>query len=79
GTGWWFGSGPGSLVAVPEVAGMPFDEASGLLAQHSLVASPGEDFSRDVAAGLVIRTDPDTGDRVDRDSIVTVVISQGPA
>lgn len=79
GTGWWFGSGPGSLVAVPEVSGMPFDEASGLLAQHSLVASPGEDFSRDVAAGLAIRTDPATGDRVERDSIVTVVISQGPA
>lgn len=79
GTGWWFGSGPGSLVAVPEVSGMSLEEAGALLAEHSLVAAPGQDFSRDVAAGLAIRTDPASGDRVERDSTVTVVISQGPA
>lgn len=79
GAGWWFGTGPGSLVAVPDVAGQSFDEASGTLAAQSLVAVPGEDYSRDVAAGLAIRTEPGTGERLDKDSQVTVVISLGPA
>lgn len=79
GTGWWFGSGPGSLVAVPDVTGSSLDEATTALAAQSLVAVPGEDYSRDVAAGLAIRTEPGTGERVEKDSRVTVVISLGPA
>lgn len=79
GTGWWFGSGPGSLVAVPDVTGSSLDEATTALAAQSLIAVPGEDYSRDVAAGLAIRTEPGTGERVEKDSQVTVVISLGPA
>ncbi|MEZ5187894.1 MAG: Stk1 family PASTA domain-containing Ser/Thr kinase [Microbacterium sp.] len=79
GTGWWFGSGPGSLVAVPDVTASSLDEATTALAAQSLVAVPGEDYSRDVAAGLAIRTEPGTGERVEKDSQVTVVISLGPA
>ena len=79
GVGWWFGSGPGSMVAVPDVTGTSIEDATGILAEQSLVAVPAEDYSRDVAAGLVIRTDPEPGSRVDQDSSVTVVISLGPA
>lgn len=79
GAGWWFGSGPGSLVAVPDVTGQSFDEAANALRAQSLVAAPGEDYSRDVAAGLAIRTEPGIGERVEKDSAVTVVISLGPA
>lgn len=79
GAGWWFGSGPGSLVAVPDVTGQSFDEAASALRAQSLVAAPGEDYSRDVAAGLAIRTEPGIGERVEKDSAVTVVISLGPA
>ncbi|WP_431803950.1 Stk1 family PASTA domain-containing Ser/Thr kinase [Microbacterium sp. bgisy203] len=79
GAGWWFGSGPGSLVAVPDVTGATIEEATGILAEHTLVAVRGEENSRDVAAGLTIRTDPESGARVDRDASVTVVISLGPA
>ncbi len=79
GAGWWFGSGPGSLVAVPDVAGKTLEEATGVLAAKNLVAVPGQDYSRDVAAGLAIRTDPDTGTRLDKNAEVTVVISLGPA
>ncbi|PZU48277.1 MAG: Stk1 family PASTA domain-containing Ser/Thr kinase [Microbacterium sp.] len=77
--GWWFGSGPGSLVAVPDVAGKSFEEASGILAAESLVAARGEDYSRDVPLGQVVRTEPGVGERVDKESTVTVVISLGPA
>ncbi|WP_298942890.1 Stk1 family PASTA domain-containing Ser/Thr kinase [uncultured Microbacterium sp.] len=79
GAGWWFGSGPGSLVAVADVSGRSIEEASALLAEQSLVAVPGQDYSRDVPTGQAIGTDPPAGSRVDKDSEVTVIISLGPA
>jgi len=79
GTGWWFGSGPGSLVAVPDVTGSTFEDAAATLAEQSLSAVPGQDYSRDVEEGLAIRTEPGSGTRLDKDSEVTVVISLGPA
>lgn len=79
GTGWWFGSGPGSLVAVPDVSGGTFAAAQERLAQDSLIAVQREENSLDVAAGTVIRTDPPSGTRVDRDAEVLVIVSLGPA
>lgn len=79
GTGWWFGSGPGSLVAVPDVSGATFAAAQERLAQDSLIAVQREENSLDVAAGTVIRTDPPSGTRVDRDAEVLVIVSLGPA
>ncbi|WP_448388724.1 Stk1 family PASTA domain-containing Ser/Thr kinase [Microbacterium aurum] len=78
GAGWWFGSGPGSLVMVPDVTGSTIEEATGILAEHALVAVPGQDYSRDVPLGQAIRTDPEAGARVAKDAQVTVVISLGP-
>ncbi|GGH40458.1 Stk1 family PASTA domain-containing Ser/Thr kinase [Microbacterium album] len=77
--GWWFGSGPGSLVAVPEVTGRSFVEARDLLAEVELVAREMQESSLEVPAGMVIRSDPGAGDRVDKGSEVTVVTSSGPA
>ncbi|MBN9215959.1 MAG: serine/threonine protein kinase [Microbacterium sp. SCN 70-200] len=79
GAGWWFGSGPGSLVAVADVTGKTIDEAQGILAAQSLIAVPGEENSREVPTGQAIRTEPGAGTRVDKNSEVTVVISLGPA
>ncbi|GAA1641199.1 Stk1 family PASTA domain-containing Ser/Thr kinase [Microbacterium flavum] len=79
GAGWWFGSGPGSLVAVPDVAGQSLEDATLTLAAEGLVALPGEDNSRDIAVGQAIRTDPDAGTRVEKNAEITVVISLGPA
>jgi serine/threonine-protein kinase len=78
GAGWWFGSGPGSLVVVPSVTGT-FADAQARLLQDTLVAVQREEHSLDVAAGQVIRTDPGAGDRVDRETSVDVYISLGPA
>ncbi|MEW2011560.1 MULTISPECIES: Stk1 family PASTA domain-containing Ser/Thr kinase [Microbacterium] len=77
--GWWFGSGPGSLVAVPTVVGMSFDDAEDLLAENTLVARRSDVHSLEVPAGEAIGTDPGTGEFVDRDTPVTVQISAGPA
>ncbi|KXC06970.1 Stk1 family PASTA domain-containing Ser/Thr kinase [Microbacterium hominis] len=79
GAGWWFGSGPGSLVGVPDVSGSSLDEATSQLAELGLSAVPAQDFSRDVPIDAVIRTDPGAGTRVDKNSAVTVVVSLGPA
>jgi serine/threonine-protein kinase len=79
GLGWWFGSGPGSLVAVADVTGKTFDEASEILAADSLVAVQQGENSLEVAAGQVIRTNPPQGTRVDKDSEINVFVSLGPA
>ncbi|WOQ70455.1 Stk1 family PASTA domain-containing Ser/Thr kinase [Microbacterium limosum] len=79
GAGWWFGSGPGSLVAVADVSGLTYEEAAARLAQDTLVATQAEgEYTRDVPPGQVIRTDPAAGDRVDKDTEVAVVLSLGP-
>lgn len=79
GLGWWFGSGPGSMVPVADVSGMTFEEAAAELEQDTLVAVRQDANSLDVPVGHVISTDPSPGIRVERDSEVTVVVSLGPA
>ncbi|MGY1551937.1 Stk1 family PASTA domain-containing Ser/Thr kinase [Microbacterium sp. A588] len=78
GVGWWFGSGPGSLVAVPSVAGKTLEQATALLADEELVAVPGERSSVEVPAGTVIDSDPGAGERLDKGASVTVFVSTGP-
>jgi eukaryotic-like serine/threonine-protein kinase len=77
-TGWWFGSGPGSLVVVPTVQGLTFPDAESALGEQSLAAVPEEVYSLDVPVGQALGTAPEAGVRVDRDSTVTVQISLGP-
>lgn len=79
GVGWWFGSGPGSLVAVPDVAQRTYAEAESLLAEQSLRAQPQEVTDFDIPAGTTIRTEPAVGTRIDKDALVTVFVSVGPA
>jgi beta-lactam-binding protein with PASTA domain/tRNA A-37 threonylcarbamoyl transferase component Bud32 len=79
GLGWWFGSGPGSMVAVADVSGLTFADAQARLAEDSLVAVQQGQTSLDVEAGLAIGTDPRWGTRVDREAEITVLISLGPA
>jgi beta-lactam-binding protein with PASTA domain/tRNA A-37 threonylcarbamoyl transferase component Bud32 len=79
GAGWWFGSGPGSMVLVADVTGGTFAEAKDRLAADTLVAVEKSETSLEVAAGEVIRTDPGSGTRVEQDSTVDVYVSLGPA
>ena len=79
GVGWWFGSGPGSLVAVPAVAGSSYDEAAAALVADGFVPKRVDASSTDVEAGLVIETDPRSGERIEPESTVQVMVSTGPA
>lgn len=79
GVGWWFGSGPGSLVPVPDVAGQSYEAAASALTAEGFVPVKTEEFSIDVDAGLALRTEPGDGERLEKGAAVTVVVSAGPA
>lgn len=78
GAGWWFGQGPGSTVAVPEVAGLDMAAAQQLLEEATLVVEPYECSSLEIEAGLAALTEPSSGTRVDRGSTVRLCQSTGP-
>ncbi|MBY6062332.1 Stk1 family PASTA domain-containing Ser/Thr kinase [Microbacterium esteraromaticum] len=79
GVGWWFGSGPGSLVGVPSVAGMSYDDAAAVVTAEGLIPERTDKSSVDVDEGDVIESRPGAGERVEQDSTVTLVVSSGPA
>jgi eukaryotic-like serine/threonine-protein kinase len=65
-------------VEVPDVVGEPADEATTILADAGLVPVASEEYDEDVAAGLVLSTDPAAGAVLDETSEVTLVVSRGP-
>ena len=78
GTGWYFGSGPGSLIAVPQLVSASPEDAAGQLTELGLEAKLGTQYSGTIAAGLVASTDPGASARVAKGSTVTLRVSQGP-
>ena len=79
GAGWWFGAGPGSQVAVPDVAGQDPAAATSVLQEADfVVGEDAADWSVEVPAGQVIGTDPGSASRLQKGSTVSLVVSQGP-
>ena len=76
--GWWWGQGPGSRVAIPEVAGSELASAQLSLEELSLVVSVIDCASLEVGPGLASSTEPAAGTRVDRGSQVQLCRSTGP-
>ncbi|MCO7272146.1 Stk1 family PASTA domain-containing Ser/Thr kinase [Cellulosimicrobium cellulans] len=70
-------SGPAPVV-VPQVTGSPKDAAVQALEDQGLVPAVTEEYSEAVAAGLVIRQDPEQGTDAHRTDTVNVVVSLGP-
>jgi beta-lactam-binding protein with PASTA domain/tRNA A-37 threonylcarbamoyl transferase component Bud32 len=79
GTGWYFGSGPGSLVQVPTLVNVAPDAAAAQLKELGFQTKEAPEYSTTVQKGLVSSTDPGAGASAARGSLVTVRISQGPA
>ncbi len=79
GTGWYFAAGPGSNVSVPSVVNETPEAATQTLTDLGLEVAQAEEYSFDVAAGLVSSTDPTEGALVDKGSTVTVNVSLGRA
>jgi beta-lactam-binding protein with PASTA domain/predicted Ser/Thr protein kinase len=70
-------SGPGEA-KVPEVVGLPRDEAIERLERRGFTAAIDSQFSSEVEAGLVISTFPAAGIEAPRGSEVQVMVSEGP-
>src|SRR5690554_520638 len=81
GTGWYFGSGPGSLVTIPSVSGMSIEDATSALVAVDLQVSETQQHATDpfVPAGQVAGTDPGAGEAVAHGGMVQLIISDGPA
>lgn len=81
GTGWYFGSGPGSLVTIPSVSGMNIADATSTLLAMDLQVSDTPLHATDpvVPAGQVAGTDPGAGKAVAHGGMVQLIISDGPA
>jgi serine/threonine-protein kinase len=79
GVGWWFGAGPGAEVTITDVRGDTVEVAQGVLEEQGIVVSDAREsqYDPEIAEGLVARTDPAAGDIIDRDTVVTLVVSLG--
>lgn len=78
GAGWWFGSGPGALAAVPTLTSrtVPSAEAALRLLEPKLTLV--NENSATVTQGLVTRTDPPAGSYLAKGSELKVFVSLGP-
>ncbi|GAA4061234.1 Stk1 family PASTA domain-containing Ser/Thr kinase [Actinomadura miaoliensis] len=73
------GKKPPEQVEVPDVAGRPYDEAAQILTGRGFRVARDFSSSSDVQRGMVIRTTPPSGSKVDAKSRVVVVVSTGPS
>jgi serine/threonine-protein kinase len=65
-------------VAVPDVSGDEAADAANSLGQAGFKTKTSREPSSTVDQGKVIRTDPPAGDRVEKGSTVTMIVSDGP-
>lgn len=76
---WWYNTqGPGAFTTVPPVEGMTTDDARAILRTANLDASVLAEFSDDVPAGIVIRTNPAGQEQIGKGESVELIVSQGP-
>ncbi|MEN9752180.1 MAG: hypothetical protein RLZZ600_1227 [Actinomycetota bacterium] len=78
GAGWYFGAGPGSYVAIPEVTGQTPDGAQSVLEAAGFVVSKDSVNSTTVPLGAAVGTDPAAGERIAHGAKVILQISLGP-
>ena len=65
-------------VEVPRLIGQSVDDARVTLARLGLVDRVEREFSTEFSAETVIRSSPEAGAAVERGSVITLVVSQGP-
>lgn len=75
--GWWYGSGPGALVPVPNLADVSQVQAKSKLASITDSVVVKEVFSESFAEGSVVGTQPGAGILVPRNSQITILVSKG--
>ncbi len=78
GAGWWFGSGPGALAAVPNLTSRTVTSAEAALAVLAPKITMINENSTTVTKGLVIRTEPAAGAYLAKGSDLKIFVSLGP-
>lgn len=78
GSGWWFATGPGGQISIPELEGRSVEVAIAALEPIGLVVSQQQEHSTQVPVGRVTRTEPVAGTRVAKQSEVVIFVSLGP-
>ncbi|MFM8447629.1 MAG: Stk1 family PASTA domain-containing Ser/Thr kinase, partial [Candidatus Nanopelagicaceae bacterium] len=77
--GWWTMIGPGSKVTVPSLIGGNLNDAATLLKPVGLTSEvASQEFSEDIAKGVIISTDPAGGEKIKEGGIVQITLSKGP-
>ena len=77
GVGWWFGTGPGALITVPDLVSMTELDARSATSALPIKFETVDEYS-DQERGTVIRTDPAAGSFLMRDGSLKVYLSIGP-
>ncbi len=78
--GWWIVAGPGAFTSTPALANLTENEAKARLVKDGLTAKTEKgEYSETIAKGLVVRTDPASGDRVRKKGAVRLYLSLGTA
>jgi len=67
----------GSYEVVPPVAALTVEEAAVIVAPLGLGVEVVEEFSEEIPAGVIIKTDPASGDKARKGSSVTLFVSKG--
>jgi serine/threonine-protein kinase len=67
----------GSYEAVPPVSSLTVDEATAILTPLELGVDVVEEFSEDIPAGVIIRTEPAGGENARKGSPITLFVSKG--
>ena len=75
--GWWYGSGPGALVPIPNLSDTTKSQAKAQLSDLTETVIFKEVFSDSFASGTVIGTEPGAGILVPRNSSITILVSKG--
>lgn len=75
---YWFIAGPGARVVVPPTATLTQAEATARLTALELTVKTRSETSELVKKGVVVRSEPVTGESVRKGGTVTLVVSSGP-
>jgi serine/threonine-protein kinase len=75
--GWWFGAGPGALIAVPNVSDKTQSQAINSLQTLTETIEIRKVFSSTFAEGQVVGTEPPAGIPVTKGTPITLLVSKG--
>ena len=68
----------GSYVPMPQVVGLPVNEAKSKVTKFGLTSLVTKDFSETIPSGVVLSTIPEAGVKARKGRDVTIVVSKGP-